>query len=1336
MNGENGLQENLNNDDVKTNEKIFLVAGWELDIDNLIIHIDGLHKELLQGLGYEHIPDSMTLLEYAEQYVVPDDLPLIQDRCQYAISRRSDEEYADRFELRLKSIDGEVFYFLINSWSLRPGLIKGQGQNITDLKMANNRVEDTVASLKSVIENTDDYVFIATCSGELIAFNQNFSNVLSDFYNISIREGANILELIPEVLYKDWAPLLAIACQGQRQIKELDVFLNEWYHVEISVNPILKNNTVTSVSFFIRDITVKWRLGKLDTLVSAVFEKAFKSRSLKDVVDKLLTGIESLAPGMKCYVTRKRNDVLTLEWLSAPSLPPSYTAHLKEIPIDFLNGSCGLAAASMEPVYISDIREHECWDLYREITLLNGFQACYSFPVISNDGVVLGTLGAYFTEVHEMSDYEISLMERAVNVVGILMEKDNMITEIQQRSNQLKEISASIPGVIYIVSMDNFGNRRFVYVSDGVEKYLNLSKEKAMESYGNILSSVHPEDKEKFIQSLESSIKHKSVMEIEFRLSPEVRPEFHCYFLKAVHSFKTDGTIMTYGSVIDISERKKAETIILQKQMEMEALINCIDDFVFVVDKADLFIDAYCKDESTLLADRNNFIGKGVGDVLPEDVFSSYNRAKGQLETTGQPVSFYYEAEMQGRINYYKARLIKVTASDNMLISVKNITEEKHLHADNEKLIRILDEAGTYAAFGSFEFNMEKGTLILSYHFNDLLGLTVDLKEKELFKFYFSAIHPDDRAHFGNRIENALQNGNGFECEYRMRHGAGEYIWLKCIVKVNTDPLTEDKVLQGIAIDITDSKTAEMEGLKKKSLLQAISILSLKLVSNEELDQSIQLLMNTMGKSFEVNRIYLFKNKKRENSDIVLTTQLLEWTDGTIPPQIDNEQLIDFNLVENGFERWVTLLSNGDPLMGHVKDFPLAEKEVLSQQDIKSILVVPVFVGGEWWGFLGFDECRMERLWSEDEVSLLNAVANLIGTSLEKYSLNLSIANNEKMYRSAFESLQEGLLIFDPSGKLVSCNDAACAILQMDVNEIAGLLENGFEAENGSMLLTDGSKVNPGCHPVSIAVKENKSMHPCTIGLQVEGQSVQWLQWSVSVVSGLKSNGTSGTVVSVSDVSFAIEKEQKLKSISRKWESICEGIQSRIKRDLAILSGQIRLEELFVNDERFSKWMKDGQSKLEAIALSQDTIYDKGSFNPSRFGEYIDRMCKAILSIHKVPGSTVSSQVACDANGLSEKEVTATGLIINELVINASCYAFKGRSYGAIKISFKTQGDYHVLEVRDNGIGFPEGFKFEKATTKGYKMVYDLVNLLNGAMTIESKEGATVIITFPKSKVS
>lgn len=57
----------------------------------------------------------------------------------------------------------------------------------------------------------------------------------------------------------------------------------------------------------------------------------------------------------------------------------------------------------------------------------------------------------------------------------------------------------------------------------------------------------------------------------------------------------------------------------------------------------------------------------------------------------------------------------------------------------------------------------------------------------------------------------------------------------------------------------------------------------------------------------------------------------------------------------------MTVLAAGEVVQGHVRDLPREEREVLVDQDIRSLVEVPILVGGRWWGTIRFDDCLDER---------------------------------------------------------------------------------------------------------------------------------------------------------------------------------------------------------------------------------------------------------------------------------------------------------------------------------------------------------------------------------------
>jgi diguanylate cyclase (GGDEF)-like protein len=96
----------------------------------------------------------------------------------------------------------------------------------------------------------------------------------------------------------------------------------------------------------------------------------------------------------------------------------------------------------------------------------------------------------------------------------------------------------------------------------------------------------------------------------------------------------------------------------------------------------------------------------------------------------------------------------------------------------------------------------------------------------------------------------------------------------------------------------------------------------------------------------------------------------------------------------------------------------------LSAQGILSILIVPVFLHDGFWGFVGFDDCKNERLFSDNEESILRSSSLLFAHAYHKNTISRQIAEHDKFNRAMFKSAPIGLTVFDDEYNLIDCNDA------------------------------------------------------------------------------------------------------------------------------------------------------------------------------------------------------------------------------------------------------------------------------------------------------------------------
>ncbi len=228
----------------------------------------------------------------------------------------------------------------------------------------------------------------------------------------------------------------------------------------------------------------------------------------------------------------------------------------------------------------------------------------------------------------------------------------------------------------------------------------------------------------------------------------------------------------------------------------------------------------------------------------------------------------------------------------------------------------------------------------------------------------------------------------------------GEFMYLD----IRKAPIIDD---QGVMIgvvgsgrDITVEKKAEAEIQKRDTLLEAIAKATALLVRSDDIEDNIIKVLEILGTATKTNRAYIFRNQSDPNSKYPLTSQIYEWTDGAAEPQIDNQKMqnVPYDSVST---HWFEHLSAGGVISGKMKDFSDSEIELLKPQNIKSLLIAPIFVDNNFWGFMGFDDCLNEKEWLPTEEQILAATAKTIGGAyLQKYNRDELIRAKEKVEES------------------------------------------------------------------------------------------------------------------------------------------------------------------------------------------------------------------------------------------------------------------------------------------------------------------------------------------------
>jgi diguanylate cyclase (GGDEF)-like protein len=154
------------------------------------------------------------------------------------------------------------------------------------------------------------------------------------------------------------------------------------------------------------------------------------------------------------------------------------------------------------------------------------------------------------------------------------------------------------------------------------------------------------------------------------------------------------------------------------------------------------------------------------------------------------------------------------------------------------------------------------------------------------------------------------------------------------------------------------------------------------LVGRGPLGHHLQRVLEILQHASGVSRAYVFRNHQDPLLGLCVS-QVHEACAPGIEPQIDNPELQDQPFA-NDAPNALALLASGDPFVGLVDDLPEPERELMRSQGILSLLILPIFCGDQFWGFIGFDDCERPTHWHHDEIALLGIVAETTGLAIER----------------------------------------------------------------------------------------------------------------------------------------------------------------------------------------------------------------------------------------------------------------------------------------------------------------------------------------------------------------
>ncbi len=369
---------------------------------------------------------------------------------------------------------------------------------------------------------------------------------------------------------------------------------------------------------------------------------------------------------------------------------------------------------------------------------------------------------------------------------------------------------------------------------------------------------------------------------------------------------------------------------------------------------------------------------------------------------------------------------------------------------------------------------------------------------------------------------------------------------------------------------------AEQERDKGDSILNALSQATATFFRHGVNDKTVNNVLKLIGEKADVSRVYIFKLDETQDEPHI--SQIYEWVAKGISSQIDNDNLISIPISDPVFSSWSEKMINRQNVMGITDNFDNPTREVLSSQDIQSVLAIPIFVKDNWWGFIGFDDCNTKRVWTDAEIDALELLAFNLGGAIyrrevEEDMTKLNASLEERVWERTKDLEQEVAertiaenLLRDSEEKyrLIydNANDGILLIIKNIIHlvnpkmvEIIGRLPKNIIGKNFSDLV-DADFVNI---VNDYFIEQDKNTSNNKADIQVQMINGKWLELKSTCITW---DFEKANLVFISDITKRKIAEKDLHELNRNLEKRIEEEISRVNVQQQLLVQKSKLESI------------------------------------------------------------------------------------------------------------------------------------------------------------------------------
>ncbi|NTW81440.1 MAG: PAS domain S-box protein, partial [Geobacteraceae bacterium] len=418
---------------------------------------------------------------------------------------------------------------------------------------------------------------------------------------------------------------------------------HRWF--EVSVDPVVSaEGEIINAIYIVKDITLLKMSELREHFRGEILERIARNEPLSQLLLFIATAIEKISPDVLCSIMLAAEDGKRLLSTAAPSLPDFYSNATNRIKIAEGVGACGTAAFRKQRVVIEDIDTHPFWKGFTPAQEA-GLRSCWSEPIISSSGQLLGTFAVYHRQPAVPGDEEVLMIEQAAAFTAIALERSRSEMERAELEHQLGQ-SQKMEAIGHLAGgiAHDFNNLLTpIIIYAGLLKRALANEEKLLPKVEGILDASH---KASDLTQQLLSFSRKQVIQMVVVDLNEVLSSFYSIMRRTVReSIDIDLRLSSQAAFIS-ADRSKLDQIVLNMAINAQDAIS--DTGKILIETGQIMIDDECSrlhpgmkaGNYILMSFKDN--GCGMSDDTLRHIFEPFYTTKQVGQGTGLGLANVY----------------------------------------------------------------------------------------------------------------------------------------------------------------------------------------------------------------------------------------------------------------------------------------------------------------------------------------------------------------------------------------------------------------------------------------------------------------------------------------------------------------------------------------------------------------------------------------------------------------------------------------------------------------------------------------------------------------------